>query len=135
MHKFPITDYKRFSELPFEKFNSLNFSIYIIDFEWNYLFVNEFAKKSLQERGKDLVGKNMWVEFPELAADGSFLQLRKNMEKRITTNFVTISPINSKRLNVAGYALEDCFYCSSSILPDKDDLIQELRNELGKKKL
>ena len=39
MHKFPITEYKKFSELPFDKFNTLKFSVYIIDFNWNYLHV------------------------------------------------------------------------------------------------
>ena len=134
MHKFPITEYKRFSELPLEKFNTFKFSVYIIDFHWNYLFVNDFAKNSLGSRGADLVGKNMWEQFKELVDDPSFKELRKNTEKGITTNMIVTSPINGKRLNITGYALEDCYYFSSSILPDKEHLIDELRNELAKKK-
>ena len=134
MHKFPITEYNKFAELPLEKLNTLTFSIYLIDFDWNYLFVNDFSKKNLGTRGEDLIGKNIWTEFPELAADSSFNELRKKLEKKVVANLITISPINSQRLNIVGYPLEDCYYFSASILPDKGDLMQELRNELNKKK-
>jgi hypothetical protein len=134
MHKFPISEYRTFSELPLEKFNSFKFSVYIIDFNWNYLFVNDFAKNLLGERGQDLIGKNMWMQFKELEVDPSFKLLRKNAENGITTNLTVTSPVLGKRLNVTGYSLEDCYYFSASILPDKDNLIDELRNELGKRK-
>ena len=133
MHKFPVSEYRRFSELPLEKFNTLNFSVYILDFAWNYLFVNDFAKRLLGDRGKDLIGKNMWTEFEELVTDPSFSELRKNTERGITSNLIANSPVTARRLNISGYPLEDCYYFTSSILPDKGDLIDELRNELGKR--
>ena len=135
MHKFPITEYKRFSELPLDKFNTLKFSVYIMDFDWNYLFVNEFAKSLLGKRGEELVGKNMWEVFDELQHDPSFKEMRIKMEKRVTTNIIVVSPIHGRRQNITGYALEDCLYFSSSILPDKENLIEELRQQLLKKKI
>ncbi len=134
VHKFPITEYKTFSELPLDKFNTLKFSVYILDFNWNYLFINDFAKTILGGRANELVGKNIWAQFEELENDPSFKELKANMEKRITTNMIVVSPVHGKRQNITGYALEDCFYFSSSILPDKENLIEELRQELGKKK-
>ena len=134
MHKFPITEYKKFADLPFDKLNRLKFSVYIIDFNWNYLFVNEFVKENLGKRGQDLIGKNMWEQFQELVTHPSFQTLKRNTEKGIVSNLIAISPINGKRLSITGYPLEDCYYFSSSILPDKDDLIDELRNELSKRK-
>lgn len=134
MHKFPITQYKKFSELPLEKFNTLKFSVYILDFEWNYLFINDFAKSLLGERGENLIGKNLWEQFDELRHDPTFKQLKEATERKLTTNMIVVSPIHGKRQNITGYALEDCVYFSSSILPDKENLIEELRQELGKKK-
>lgn len=134
MHKFPITEYKKFEELPLEKFNTLKFSVYILDFEWNYRFINDFAKIYLGERGRNLIGTNMWKQFPELAAHPSFVQMKQNTEKGVVTNMIVVSPVISVRLNITGYPLEDCYYFSASILPDKNDLIDELRNELGKRK-
>lgn len=133
VHKFPITEYKTFSELPLARFNSLKFSVYILDFNWNYLFINDFAKTILGKRAEELAGKNLWTQFEELQHDPSFRQLKANMEKRITTNIVVVSPVHGKRQNITGYALDDCFYFSVSILPDKENLIEELRQELGKK--
>ena len=101
MHKFPVSEYRRFSELPLEKFNTLNFSVYILDFEWNYLFVNDFAKKLLGDRGKDLIGKNMWKEFEEFVTDPSFSLLKKNTERGVTSNLIANSPITDKRLNIS----------------------------------
>jgi hypothetical protein len=134
MHKFPITGYKKYNDLPFDQLNDLKFSVYLIDFNWNYLFINDFVKKNLGSRANNLIGKNMWTEFKELASNSAFNTLRQNMEKRVVTNITTTSPINHQRLSIVGYPLEDCFYFSSSILPDKEDLINELRNELPKKR-
>jgi hypothetical protein len=133
MHKFPITDYKKFSNLPLDRLNTLKFSVYIIDFDWNYLFVNDFAKNNLGDRGQDLVGKNMWEVFSELQKDPGFNLLKKNAENGITSNMIVTSPVTRQRLNITGFPLEDCYYFTSSILPDKDNLIDELRNELAKK--
>jgi hypothetical protein len=134
MHRFSANRFKVFSELPFQEFNNQKFSIYIIDFNWNYLFVNDFVKKNLGSRGENLLGKNMWEEFPELAKDSVFNMLKSNLDRGITTNLVTTSPINGQRLNISGYALDDCFFFSSSIMPDKSDLLNEIRNELKKSK-
>ena len=133
MHKFPITEYKKFSDIPLDRLHTFKFSVYIIDFNWNYLFVNDFAKNNLGARGNDLVGKNMWDVFKELQTDPGFTLLKKNSENGIVSNMIVTSPVTRQRLNITGFPLEDCYYFTSSILPDKDNLIDELRNELAKK--
>lgn len=130
MNKFNVSSYSKFSDLPLDDFNKLKYSVYALDFNWNYLFVNDFVKKNLGARANNLAGKNMWQEFEELATDPAFALMRKNAEKGYKINIVTTSPINSQRLNIVGHALEDCWLFSASILPDKDELIDELRNEL-----
>jgi hypothetical protein len=134
MHKFPINEYRKFSELPLDKFNSFKFSVYVLDFDWNYIFVNSFVETNLGERGKNLVGKNMWIEFKELAADPTFMQLKDKMNRRIPCNFETNSPVNGNRLYITGYPLDDCLYCTSSILPDRQELMNDLRNQLSRRK-
>jgi hypothetical protein len=134
MHKFPINEYNSFSELPLDKFNAFKFSVYVVDFNWNYLFANQFVAQNLGERGRNLAGKNMWTQFPELAADPTFMQLKEKMERRIPCSFETTSPLNGQRLYITGYPLEDCLYFTSSILPDKQELLNELRNQLSKRR-
>ncbi len=133
MHKFPIANYQRFSQLPLEKFDQFNFSVYILDLEWNYLFVNKFAAERLGVQASDLVGQNMWKRFPELATDINFQNLRQNLENNVAVNFRTVSPVTLQRLNISGMKLEDCYYCTSSLIPNREDLLNELRQELLKK--
>ena len=133
MHKFPIANYQRFEQLPLEEFDRLNFSVYILDFDWNYLFVNKFACARLGLQQAELIGQNMWKRFPSLEADINFQKLKQSLENNVAVNFRTVSPLTALRLNISGLALEDCYYCTSSILPNREDLLNELRKELVKK--
>lgn len=135
MHKFPIYQYKRYSELPLEQLKSQRFSIYLIDFEWKYLFVNDFVCQNLEMKADDFIGKNMWEVFPVLQNDPDFSLLKRNCESKVVSNIISVSPVTGQRINITGYPLEDCYYFSASILPEKNDLIHELRNELKKTKL
>ena len=134
MHKFPIYEYKSFHELPLDKLNTFKFSVYILDFDWNYLFINDFVIRNLGGRGNGLIGKNMWLTFPELASDPVFSQLKEKMERRITVNSETNSPVTGQRLHITGYALDDSYFFTSSILPDKEELLNEIRMQLSKRK-
>ena len=139
MNRLEFSAGSAFADLPLEHFNSLKFSVYILDYEWNYLFVNDFVKQNLDKTSEEFIGKNMWDLFAELSADPSFMQLKNNTEKGLVSNFITISPLTSQRLNIMGYPLVDCFFFTSSILPKKEDLINELReallkNNIGSKK-
>lgn len=129
---FPLVGYKRFAELPLEEFNHRSFSVYILDFEWNYLYINAFVRKNLGSRAENLVGKNMWEQFPTLKHDIFFTEFKSKLESKGVFAGVSTSPITGQKLNVAGYALEDCYYCTASILPNKDELISDLRKQLVK---
>jgi|GEM_PF-6574542 len=132
MDKLNLSGYKQFSRLPLGQFNEFKFSVYVLDFQWNYLFVNDFCKNNLGARGRDLLGKNMWETFEELGQDPVFIRLKYETERGIETNLITTSPINSQRLSIVGCRLSDCYFFSASILPNKEDLIHELRGELRK---
>lgn len=130
MNKLDFSGTTTFEELPLAHFDEMKFSVYVLNPEWKYLFVNKFVKENLGSRSYDILGKNMWATFPELAADPSFIQLKTNMEKGLISSFITISPLTSQRLNITGHPLKDCYFFTSSILPKKEDLINELRQSL-----
>lgn len=130
MLKFDVTRYKRFEELPLIKFNEFNYCVYVISTEWNYLFVNDFSVKNLGERGIGLVGQNMWSHFTELSSHPGFLQMKQDTERGLSTDFTTISPLTNQRLNIVGQPLSDCYYFTASILPNKEDVISDLRRQL-----
>ena len=45
--------------------NSQKFSLYILDFDWNYLFVNAFACLNLKIQPLDLIGRICGIHKPE----------------------------------------------------------------------
>lgn len=130
MQRFNLGAYKKVSDLPLAELDTVRFSVYVLDKDWNYLFVNRFVTDNLNIREDALSGRNMWEEFPQLAAHPSFQQLRSNCEKGLPIEFVTTSPLNMQRLKVIGKPLKDGYVFFSSILPTKEDVLSDLRNEL-----
>jgi hypothetical protein len=128
--KFDVTKYSTFRQLPLQKFNSFNFGVYLLDKDWNYLFVNEFVVKNLGSRGEGLVGKNIWTHFKELASHPAFIKMKEDCERGFPCNFITTSPLTGQRLNVTGQPLSDCYYFSASVLPTKEEIISDLRKQL-----
>ncbi len=123
-----------FADLPLETFDKARYSVYVVDREWDYLFVNRFVKENLGERGADLVGRNMWLTFPELENDSMFRTLRERSEKGLESELTTISPLTFQRINVTGLVLKDCYLFTSSILPRKEDVLEDLKSTLRKGK-
>jgi hypothetical protein len=132
VQKLNIPEDSLFADLDLEKFNSLKFAVYLIDHDWNYLFVNDFVKNNLGGRADSLSGKNMWDYFPELANAGDFVKLKQNMEAGIHVNITTTSPINGHRLNIVGYPIRDCYFFYASQLPQKENLLNELRTAMDR---
>jgi hypothetical protein len=131
MDKSDLTRFTDLASLPLSDFDRARYSIYVIDKNWNYLFVNEFVRINLGERAQGIIGKNMWDTFPELRSDGQFSLLRTNTEHGRDSNLVTISPITGQRLNITGHPLMDCYIFTSSILPKKQEVLDELRRQLS----
>jgi hypothetical protein len=134
MHKFPIYNFKNCAELPYEDLNALKFAVYILDFNWNFLFANSIGCSNLKATLDDLKGENLWKMFGNTNNDPQFKTIITDVESRRASNITTVSAITGRRVNVTGYPLEDCYYFSVSLLPDKEDLINDLRSQLGKNK-
>ncbi|MBC8051950.1 MAG: hypothetical protein H7Y13_02700 [Sphingobacteriaceae bacterium] len=129
MHKFPISKYKRYSELPLDELNTQKFAIYLIDFNWNYLFANAVACEVLNKTQDEVVGTSA---FAGIEVDPEYSLFLKKVENGSVATINTISPATRKRVSVTGYPLEDCYYFAVSVLPDKEDLMNELRSQLKK---
>ncbi len=132
MDHFSINNLTSYRQINLSELDRYNHYIYLISFDWNYIFVNEFVKKNLGERSVGIIGKNMWEVFPELAKDTTFLQMKKDMENGKPAAFITVSPLSGQRIHIKGWPMEDCYFFTSSILPGKQDLLNELRSEMQK---
>jgi hypothetical protein len=134
VEKFNPAEFITYSELPLNQFDDKKLSIYVLDKEWNYLYVNDFVRKNLDGRSKDMLGNNMWKAFPELSIDSAFAKLKTETEQGRNTDLVTTSPLTGQRLNIKGFVLSDCFLFFATVLPDKSELLNELRSEMRKPK-
>ena len=69
-----------------ETLESMTDAFFTLDTDWNFTYVNRQSESILKRRREDLVGKNIWVEFPE-AVDSDFFELyHRALREQIALN-------------------------------------------------
>jgi PAS domain S-box-containing protein len=71
---------------------SINDAFFAVDQGWRFTYVNSKAEQFWSRTRADLLGKNMWEEFPHAADSEAFREIRRAMEEGVTTTFEAISP-------------------------------------------
>jgi PAS domain S-box-containing protein len=72
---------------------SISDAFFAVDRGWCFTYVNNKAEELWGRSRDELVGKNVWEEFPEAVGSESYRQIKRAMEEGITTEFETISPV------------------------------------------
>jgi len=72
---------------------SISDAFYAVDGQWRFTYVNGKAEELWERSREELLGKNVWEEFPEAIGSESYRQIRRAMEEGLTTEFETISPV------------------------------------------
>ncbi|GAA0345445.1 hypothetical protein GCM10008967_39850 [Bacillus carboniphilus] len=65
---------------------------FALDTHWKFTYVNEEATKLLCRRGNDLVGKQIWSEFPEAVELPFYEQYNKAVQEQVSVNFDAYYP-------------------------------------------
>ena len=76
--------HQRFDDLPLQDFDHIKSVVYVIDYQWNYLFANRPANEKLN--GFQVVGKNIrsvWEENSQFNFQPVYSILKENVEKQI----------------------------------------------------
>jgi PAS domain S-box-containing protein len=81
---------------------SISDAFYAVDGQWRFTYVNGKAEELWGRHREELLGKNIWDEFPEGVGSEAYWQIKRAMEEGVTTEFETISPVLDAR--VAGRA-------------------------------
>ena len=119
------------ADLPAGELNKRRYSIYVIDYNWTYLFANDYAKTRLG--GVSIEGKNIeqiWKELPHLNFQPIYDLLRDSVASKSPITVRSTSPLTNKTIDIRGLAMSECYYFSVVELPDKDSLISELKSYL-----
>ncbi|HEX5850883.1 MAG TPA: PAS domain S-box protein [Rubrobacter sp.] len=66
---------------------SISDAFYAVDTRWRFTYVNGRAEELLGRSREELLGKNVWEEFPEAVNRQAYHQARRAMEEGVTTEF------------------------------------------------
>ncbi|ELY47092.1 PAS domain S-box protein [Natronorubrum bangense] len=101
-----ITEQKRLESELEQTLNRVTDAFNAIDTDWNFTYVNERASELLNAEDRELVGKNVWEEYPSAAGSTFERQYRQAMETQETVTFEEYSPVADAWLEVAVYPSE-----------------------------
>ena len=72
---------------------SISDAFFAVDNEWRFTYVNSKAEELWGRSREELLGTDLWEEFPEVEGSESYREIKRAMEEGITTKFETISPV------------------------------------------
>jgi PAS domain S-box-containing protein len=72
---------------------SISDAFYAVDRGWRFTYVNGKAEELWGRSREELLGKNVWEEFPQLEGSELRRQIERAMEEGKTTEFEAISPV------------------------------------------
>src|SRR5215207_8176064 len=84
-----------------------------VDREWDYTYINERALRRMQERKgrelprEELLGKNMWEEFPETVGTTIYQRYHEAMREQKTVEFETYFPPSDEWIEAHAYPSEE----------------------------
>jgi nitrogen fixation/metabolism regulation signal transduction histidine kinase len=130
---FSIENYKRYEDVQLDVLDTLPFSVYIIDYDWVYLFLN---KNSIHAFGKNidkLIGQSALEAFKDVRFEPIFEKIKYSVETKTHCYVTMYSPLRGAQVNIKGYSLEDCYCFSSTVMPSKEQVLGELRGVLNRR--
>ena len=72
---------------------SISDAFFAVDDAWRFTYVNRRAEELWGLPREELLGKNIWEELPQLVGSEPYRQMMLAAERRVTTEFETVSPI------------------------------------------
>jgi len=86
-----------------ELVESISDAFYAVDANSNFIYVNKRAEDMWGRKRKDLLGKNLWTEFPELADSDLYDLHRKALKEKQTIHVETRSALLDGWLDISVY--------------------------------
>lgn len=72
--------------------NSMSDAVYMVDNDWRFLFMNDYARRLLEQVDMELIGRDLWQVFPDLRGTEVENQFRKAVDSRNDVDFEYYSP-------------------------------------------
>ncbi len=96
----------RFGEDSFEILESITDAVFALDKKWRFTYLNSEAERVLFRSREELLGKNVWEEFPEAVGSTFYQEYHKAVKKRVTVQFEEYYPPLEAWFGVKAYPSE-----------------------------
>ena len=119
---------KKISEI----IESIQDNFYVLDYDWNYVYINKQSAASIGVEPQDFIGQNHWKMFPKYRGTVLEENFREAMEKREVRRFEIYSPYNDNWFIVTVYpSAEGITVLGSNITEQRK--VEDYAKELLKK--
>jgi PAS domain S-box-containing protein len=88
-------------------FERVTDGFFALDHEWRLVYLNSEVEYVVQRKREELVGKNMWEEFPETEGSTFYREFHRAARERITVNFEEYYPPLETWFEVHAYPSEE----------------------------
>lgn len=85
---------------------SITDAFFALDSEWRFTYVNSEAEHVLQRPREELLGKNIWEEFPEAVGSAFYREYHRALRERTTVEFEEYYPPLETWVGVRAYPSE-----------------------------
>src|SRR5688572_14706121 len=99
--KFPIQSFDTFKSLPFEEFDKLRYSVFVIDYEWNYLYTNPYVAERLN--GISIINRNVrdiWEDHKHLNFQPLYNIVKNPVANHQPLSLKTHSPLRNNIIEI-----------------------------------
>ncbi len=82
-------------------------AFFALDNQWRFIYLNSEAERILNRKKEQLLGKNLWDEFPESVDSQFYQEYRKALAEQVTVGFEEYYPPLGVWVAVRAYPSED----------------------------
>lgn len=108
---------------------SVTDAFYALDNEWRFTYLNRHAELLLQKTRSELVGKNMWLEFPAALGTSFEREYYKAVSEQISVEFEEFYLPFNKWLEVHAYPSKDGLFVYFQDITNRKQTAGELQRQ------
>jgi GAF domain-containing protein len=104
---FDSTDVRDARDLVVRTLEHMADGFFSLDAEWRFSYVNAAAERILERDRRDLLGRSVWTEFPDVVGPVFGREYRRSLESRRPVAFEQFFPELGKHFEVRAYPTSD----------------------------
>ncbi len=106
---------------------------YTLDRNWQFTYVNPKAEECLNKKRQELLGKNIWDQFPDTANTIFFKQFYRSVSDKVNVKFEGYYPQQNIWLEIDAYPSEEglsVFFQDITARKDTENALQKIHSQL-----